>query len=678
MKLTDQAGVTEPRPETTSALPGKTEAGAVLARRLGWLVGPIVVGWLVSGAAVVAQVDWILLPLLVVAVTSVLRSGRNLLDRLMLATIIVAGGLVAGALVFSLWPWGLAPLPVAGSLFTAVAAVAWLGNRRPRLPRGFAMSDLIILGTGLFVLLAGLHPLRRLPLIDRFVFSATSEDRAAHFALFDTVHRLGGYPFFHQAAARVSLQTPAEATYPVGSHLLYAVADIFLRSTTVPGPVIAEFNRYVVLIVVGFAFFILSTVWAARWILTPLVGGWRLLAATSAVAAVLVGGPLMTLVTAGFDSQVLGTAFVGLISAVAIRPPASVGDRVTLFGALTILIAYTYYLYLPFVAIAILASFLVHRRLLRRHWRSLLASAVVVGAVSLIPLYFAATSKLDLGAQALVRGATMKLDRSALVAATLAGLAVVVSPTGMRRPRVRIIGLLVSATLGVILLFGAYQTVKLGRTSYYFEKLLLCYLVIAIICSATLVEFLAPLNGTKSRVRRARLRETAIGAVAAMLAFTAIAGFGVGRKIADPGAGTWGKTSLGMWYLGKRAPRDVASDPLKEMGDRGLLGDGRTTLFLISNVAYENWRLTFYNAVLNRTNGATMTSVNQILKVPVGATPVDREPLDNALKELDKAVSASDRPLRIVVGDRELSAAITRMIAAKPIPHVTVVLLPNR
>jgi hypothetical protein len=679
MNTTDQTDVTEPRPVTAGAPPGKSPATTTLTGRLGWLAGPIAAGWLVSGAAVLAHVDWVLLPLLVLAVSSLLRVGRNVVDRLLLGTVVTAGALVAGGLLFSLWPWRLSPLPVAGCLFTAVAVVAWLGDRRPKLPRRFSLSDLMILGTGLFVLVAGVRPLLRLSALGRFVFASTSEDRAAHFALFDTVHRLGSYPFFHQATARVSLQTPAEATYPTGSHFLYAIVDVFIRSNTDPGPVIAEFNRYILLVLGGYAFFVLSTVWAARWILTPLVEGWRLLAATSAVAAVLVGGPLMTLVTAGFDSQVLGTAFVGLAAAVAIRPPASIGDRVTLFGALTILIAYTYYLYLPLVAIAILASFVVHRRFLRLHWRTLLVSAVLVGAVSVIPLYFAATSTLDLGAQALASGATMRIQRSMLVAVTVASLAVLVAPAALRQRRIRVTSLLIGALLGVILLFGAYQTVKLGTTSYYFEKLWVCYFVVGLICSATLVTFLGPLRGpTVRHPRHPWVREAGAGAVAAAIAFTTIAGFGIGSKFADTDTGSWGGSSLGMWFTGRQIRHDAVGEHLRDLGTRGLLADGVPTLFLVSNVAYENWRVTFTNATLNRINGEMKESIVPVLDVHAGAAPVEHERQDKALSAVEKAVSASKRPLRIVVRDRELAAAITQMIAAKPTLHDTVVLLPNR
>jgi hypothetical protein len=67
-----------------------------------------------------------------------------------------------------------------------------------------------------------------------------------------------------------------------------------------------------------------------------------------------------------------------------------------------------------------------------------------------------------------------------------------------------------------------------------------------------------------------------------------------------------------------------------------------------------------------------------MLKVPVGATPVDRHSLDDALKELEKAVSASKGPLRIVVRDDQTSAAIQRMLAAKPGLNATTVLIPKQ
>ncbi|MCW2901476.1 MAG: hypothetical protein JWO67_3741, partial [Streptosporangiaceae bacterium] len=148
--MTEQADVgdgqlsTEAPPPTVTERPEVNEGRSVTEAapadvtgrrcRPAWLLGTVAAGWLVSGLAVLAGVDWVLLPLLVLAVASTLRTGRGLLDRLMLATVLLAGLLVAGGLLYSFSPWGLAPFPVAGSLFTAVAVGAWAGRRRPRLP----------------------------------------------------------------------------------------------------------------------------------------------------------------------------------------------------------------------------------------------------------------------------------------------------------------------------------------------------------------------------------------------------------------------------------------------------------------------------------------------------------------------------------------------------------------
>jgi hypothetical protein len=673
MNTTDQAQITEPAP--TDAVPPAPKIAP--ARALAWPLGAIAAGWLISGLATVAHVDLILLPLLVVAVSSVLRAGRNVVDRLMLSTFLVAGALVVAGLLFSLWPWGLMPFPVAGFLFTTVAIVAWLSKRRPRLPRGFAFSDLVILGTGVFVFLAEVRPLRRTDRLDWFTFTATSEDRAAHFALFDTIHRLGSYPFLDQAAARVSLQSPAEASYPTGSHFIFAIIDIFARSTTDPGPAIAEFNRYFFLVLAAFAFLVMSIVWAARWILVPLVNGWRLFAAVSTISAILLGGPLMLLVNAAFDSQIVGITVVALTVAIAIRPPASLEERIVLFGAGIILITYSYFLYLPLVAIAAVASLWVDRRFLRHAWRPIVASAAVVAAISVIPLYFAFTSTLDWNAQTIADGATIQIPHSTIIAVTIASLAVLVTPTGGRFRRTKVIRLLISALAAMIVLFGIYQVARLGRTSYYFDKLLVGYLVIGIICSATLVMFLNPLTTRDRGSRRTRLREVSLGIVAAALAFTMIAGFGIIPGISKTLAGEWATTSLGKWYSVMQ-PHTVAtdaSDDLRIIAKQGMLADGTPTLFLVSNLAYENWRVTFYGAALNRINGAIQDSVNSVIKMPTGGTPMKQESLDQALGELEQTLAHSKVPLRIVVRDRATADAIAEALAARPDLHATVVLL---
>jgi hypothetical protein len=688
MNLTNQATVTERPPTADPASPG----GIDRTRRLAWPLGAITAGWLVSGVATVAGVDWILLPLLVVTVASVLRTGRNVVDRLMLGTILVSGALVAGGLLFSIWPWGLAPFPVAGSVFTAVALFAWAGKRRPRLPRGFSFSDLIILGTGAFVLFAGLRPILRLGYLERFPFAYAAEDRAAHFAIFDTIHRLGSFPFLDQVAARIPLRTPTEADYPVGSHFLYVIVDIFVRSTTDPGPAIAEFQRYFMLVLAGFAFLVMSAVWASRWIISPLVRGWQVTAATATVSAVLISGPFMLLPWSGFDSQILGIAFVGMTVALAVRPPKPIGERVMLLGACVILVTYTYYLYLPLAAIAVLASFVVDRRLLLPAWRPIAVGTAVVGGISVLPLYFAVTSTMGVKAQSLAAGGVIQYSHAALAAASLGSLLFVLTPNALRYRRVRIIGLLVPGWAGVIGLFGIYQKLSIGKTSYYFDKLLACYLVVGIICSATLVMFLSPIARANHN-SRAPLREFCAGVVATVLAFTAIAGFEVDPNVRAPFGGKWKESPLGAWYWNKVDPAD--KQELKDLAQRGILADSVPTLFITTDTPYTNWRITFLNGAMNRINGTIKGSVDIVSGIPPASVNhvtgerfdveaarghsdarARQEAIQAEVDLVERSVSLSHVPLRVVVRDSDVANALNRLFAAKPELHATVLLIP--
>lgn len=693
MKTTDQIGVIEQRAlEPASA--GKPFTISWLrtppARRLAGLGVAVVAAWVVSGLAVIADLGWVLLPLLVVAVASVLRCGRNVVDRLVFALIIVAGALVSGGLLFSLWPWGFAPFPVAGCLFTAVAVAAWVGRRAPERPRGFELSDLVILGTGVFVLLAEVRPLLRVATDDRFRFTATAEDRAAHFALFDTIHRLGSYPFFDQVAARLSLRTPTESVYPAGSHLLYAITDTFLRTSAEPGPAVAAFDRYFVMLLCGYALMAALFVWAARWIIAPMVGGWRLFAAAAAISALVIGGPLMGLVMAAFDSQILGLAVLAVTVAVAVRPPTRLFERLMLLGSGVILITYIYDFYLPLAVLAVLATFVVDRRVLRRSWRPILVAAVIVAAISAVPLLFAVTSSLSVKAQAVANGSKIPLPTTSVIAATFAGLAALAVPRGLRLRGLRTAGLLLIGSSAVVAVFGGYQLARLGHTSYYFDKLLVSQYVIGIICAAPLVMFLRPMasaGGTAESLRTAstggaaawrdRLREPALGLLAAAFAFVAIAGFGAIPRVSPRMTGTWGDSPLGRWFTAAHIDQhsDDSSDALKLIAQRDMLGDGKPTLFLVSDNGYINWRVTFYCGVLNHNNGTIMPLVEPLLKLEAGGQPQPALKRDRAVDEVVRVVSLSEFPIRVAIRDPELYRAVRDALAARPQLPATVVSL---
>src|SRR5256885_2260984 len=132
MQTTDELGATEVATEapTEARPPEPAPAPAPVAarggrRRLAWLVSAAGAAWVVSGVATAEQVDWILLPVVVLSFASVLRVGTTLVDRLMLGGFLTAGAAVVGGLLFSLWPWGIGPFPVAGCLLTAAALIAW-------------------------------------------------------------------------------------------------------------------------------------------------------------------------------------------------------------------------------------------------------------------------------------------------------------------------------------------------------------------------------------------------------------------------------------------------------------------------------------------------------------------------------------------------------------------------
>ncbi|TWH69244.1 hypothetical protein [Micromonospora olivasterospora] len=114
--------------------PAAPPAAGRLARRprlVGWLAAAWL-GPLLAYALGVAAV----LPVVVLGLTAaLLRGGRTLLDRLVLAGALLLGATCAAGLLFSAWPWGLHPVPVSGTALTVLLGVAAATGRRPRLPR---------------------------------------------------------------------------------------------------------------------------------------------------------------------------------------------------------------------------------------------------------------------------------------------------------------------------------------------------------------------------------------------------------------------------------------------------------------------------------------------------------------------------------------------------------------
>ena len=71
------------------------------------LAGALVAAWLVPLATDALAIDWVLPLLLWVSVASLLRAGRTVLDRLMIALGFLVGAAPVAGLDISYWPWGL-------------------------------------------------------------------------------------------------------------------------------------------------------------------------------------------------------------------------------------------------------------------------------------------------------------------------------------------------------------------------------------------------------------------------------------------------------------------------------------------------------------------------------------------------------------------------------------------
>ncbi|MFD0330106.1 hypothetical protein ACFQZC_22640 [Streptacidiphilus monticola] len=83
-----------------------------------------------------------------------------LLDRLVLAGLLLCGEVLLLGLLLSVWPWGLSVPLSCSLLLTAAGLWWWAAGRRPELPLRFRPSDLLVLGTGLFTARQLLRPLR--------------------------------------------------------------------------------------------------------------------------------------------------------------------------------------------------------------------------------------------------------------------------------------------------------------------------------------------------------------------------------------------------------------------------------------------------------------------------------------------------------------------------------------
>ncbi len=617
-----------------------------------------------------AHLDVLMLPLLVVALASVLRAGSGLLDRLALAAVLLAGSLLTFGVLFSFWPWRIQPLAVGWLLALAVVAVGALARRRPHLPRAVYLSDLVILGTGIAAFVAAYRPLAHLSAVSRYKYTILTLDRVTHFSLFATVQRLGGYPYLHAAAARTSIRNSYETVYPQGSHFLLAVVNGFISNGHVTAGGTLDMNRYAILVLGVYAALMAAIVWSIRWVAAATAGEPARLLLCLAAMVLALFGPLAGLIAFAADSQLFALVFMVVAGALIVRPVSGPVEQLALMGALLVGTFCCYNLYGPVVGIGFALALLVHRFPWRRHWRTGLLIVGPAAVVALMQSVLTALGSFDVSAQATVAGRHIPLSNWLVVIVGAAPAAALLRPrAGVARLRRGYLAVLTTA-LVTIAGFALYEKVSGHGSSYYLPKM---------VCAGYV--FLLPALGllalAMSRDRASagisRLPRATVAAVAAAVA-AALTGLGVAQQRL-PGTESRGAPAhyvpLARWSDGLQ---EATAAPVYEaLAGAGVM-DGRTpTVVVASGNVTLNAGITFAVSGLNNCLGR-MNPVLKAMVVPArsaSGAALKGQPVSTVLA----AARIGGGTMRVVAPNATYASRLRAAATAEPDLHLTIVVV---
>ncbi|MFB7464584.1 hypothetical protein ACFCZ1_13980 [Streptomyces sp. NPDC056224] len=634
------------------------------APRRSWsvLAAVLAASWAVPLLLDALALDVLLLPVLVLTTASLIRVGGGLLDRLVVASFLLCGAVMAAGLLFSVWPWGLAPVPGAGLLLTVAAVSGWLARRRPRLPLRLRGSDALVAGTVAVVWHYVHHPVAGKPAADRLAYFVTSEDRMGHFSYFAGIRQVGGYAFLHQDAARTYMMTPSEAVYPQGSHFLLAWVDALVTSSAGAGSALAMTNRYFLYVLAAYALFCGALVWAARWIGGPRLRGWRAAAVCATAAAVIVSGSMAELIERGFDSETIGLLFLAVALAVLVRPATGRAEFVLVAAAGLIAVTYVYNLYGVLVGLALAAVLFVHRRRFTGRWIPVLGALAAATLVAGLPSVFSVLTKLDVAKTSNLAGPMVIPDRPVFIGLGLLALVAATLPVNRRTGTGRMVLAVVLGAAAVIGVFGAWQKHTIGYYSYYFEKLAAAGLVIALL-SLGLIGLMLPPDGRATGPalrRRADLLLRSCLAAAAALALFGNVQWGVPSGWSHPSA--WYGSPMLKWARGEaKGDMGPAAAVLTE---RDLPGVTSPVIALYSNDSYYNLKSTFLAQILTHQAG-NMVGLYEVFHVKLGGpAAVEENEYRTSLGRLKTAIASCPAAPTVLVGDRKTADRLREDLAA--------------
>ncbi|MGW3602079.1 hypothetical protein [Micromonospora sp. NPDC005161] len=638
------------------------EPPPVPARRRALLIAAgLAAAWVVPVLAYALGLAGLLPPLVLLLTAGLLRVGRTLLDRLVLAVALLVGAVCAAALLFSFWPWGLHPVPVAGTALTALLGLGLLTGRRPRLPRPVP-ADLAPVAAAVLSGLALAWPyLRADGLAGRLAYAMVGEDNSRHLAAVEGIRAVGGYLFADpDAAARIAPE--AMVYYPQGFHVTAALLDTFLRSSTAAGGPASTLDHYLGWAISAYALLVLAVVWAAGRIAGRLLNPVRAFGLAGVVTALALGSELTRFVVYGYPGESLGLALTAILIALVCRPVARTGTQLCLLGALCVGVGFAYLMFLPVVGVLVLAWLVRHRRAVRRRSWLLVTVAVVTAVLTPLPSVAGLLFTDQVDNVATGGGVFPRYDAYlALTAVIGAGL----FAGGLRLPVWRRYAGALAAALAFAVGFLVYFRGLGTDPRYYYGKTLHLLLVVLLIGAGAGLLLRPP----PARVAAAR-RPGALPAVLArvlvalslVVGTAGIAGLARGGGIFAQPFGNRSTTWSAAWWSGLLArPRqaDVTARALAQAPVR----DGEVTV-VVSDHRREGYLETLFLATLQGTHGASAPAFyNLPLAEPARAAAV---------------VERERRPIRFLTTGPEAAAVVERLLAERPELRSRVTLEPLR
>ncbi|MFG3556809.1 hypothetical protein ACGGAQ_20730 [Micromonospora sp. NPDC047557] len=608
--------------------------------------------WIVPFAANAVHAAWLLPPLILLGTASLLRSGRTLLDRVTLALALLAGLTCAAGLLFTVWPWGLHPVPVTGLALTVLTLSAVLSRRMPRLPRpgwsDIASFAAAALGAGY---LASPY-LRTDRFSERLNLAMAGEDNSRHPALFDAIDRLGGYLFIDPDTAREYVFSGL-VHYPQGWHLTTALLDGFLRSAGDPPTGTRLMDHYLFWCLATFAGLLLVLCWAVQHVAGPLRPLLRvvLIIATTALA---LGTELPRLLVAGYPSETFGLSLSTILIALVVRPLRRLREQLIVVGALLIGIGFSYYLFLFPVGGMVLCWLVADRRRLRA--RAGTVAAVAVPTALLAPLIALLGLLIAGQSEALTApgGTPMVETYNTLLGLGAIVLAAVLTRTNLGESTWR----RYLVTLAVALLFSASIAVANLVTgtepAYYFGKTAHLVIVVLILGASALVRLVpvpAPRVDAASRRQRVTQALPAV-ATATLVTLAVLAGTG----LLGWTGGYFHRTGKDRTWATDWARRDVSgisrSASIATTANRNYPAIPGTVTLIIDKRANQGYRESIFLSAMQGTSGQTEPGIYfSIFEEPARTVEILRR---------------TPRPLRLIVASPEAQQTIDGALAADP------------